>query len=59
MSERSGEGPQFILIFIYLLLAALGLRCCSWAVSSRGERLSVKVLGLLTAVASLAVEYRL
>ena len=58
MNERSGEeGPRFILIFIYLLLVALGLRCCSWAFSSHGEHLFVKVLGLLTAVASLAGEH--
>ena len=35
--------------FIYLFLAALGLRCCAWAFSSCGERglLFVAVRGLL------------
>ena len=47
--------------FIYLFLAALGLRCCSWAFSSCGEQglLFVAVCGLLIAVASLVVEHRL
>ena len=47
--------------FIYLFLAALGLRCCAWAFSSCGERglLFVAVHGLLVAVASLAVKHRL
>ena len=41
-------------LFIYLFLAALGLRCCVWAFSSCGER------GLLfIAVASLVAERRL
>ena len=41
--------------FIYLFLAALGLRCCARAFSSCGERglLLVAVHGLLIAVASL------
>ena len=44
--------------FIYLFLAALGLRCCPRAFSSSGERglLFVAVRGLLTAVASLVAE---
>ena len=44
--------------FIYLFLAALGLRCCMRAFSSCGERglLFVEVRGLLTAVASLCCE---
>ena len=44
--------------FIYLCLAALGLRCCMRAFSSCGERglLFVAVRGLLTAVASLVAE---
>ena len=44
--------------FIYLFLAALGLRCCAWAFSRCGERglLFVAVHGLLIAVASLVVE---
>ena len=43
------KGSLFI-----LFLAALGLRCCSWAFSSCGERglLFPAVRGLLTAVAS-------
>ena len=44
--------------FIYLFLAALGLRCCAWAFSSCGEQglLFVAVRGLLIAVATLAAE---
>ena len=40
--------------FIYLFLAALGLRCCTQAFSSCGERglLFVAARGFLTAVAS-------
>ena len=40
--------------FIYLFLAALGLRCCARAFSGCGERglLFVVVRGLLTVVAS-------
>ena len=51
---------KFIL-FIYLFLAALGLRCCAWAFSSCGERglLFVVVRGLLIAVASLVAEHGL
>ena len=47
--------------FIYLFLAALGLRCCVQAFSSGGERglLFVAVGRLLIAVASFAVEHRL
>ena len=47
--------------FIYLFLAALGLRCCTWAFSSCGERglLFVVVCGLLIAVASLVAEHGL
>ena len=50
-----------IYLFIYLFLAALGLRCCTWACSSCGEPglLFVAVLGLLIAVASLVVEHGL
>ena len=46
----------FILKFIYLILAALGLCCCARAFSSCGERglLFVAARGLLIAVASLA-----
>ena len=44
-----------------LFFAVLGLRCCTPAFSSCGERgpLFVVVCGLLTAVASLVVEHRL
>ena len=47
--------------FIYLFLAALGLRCCAWAFSSCGEQglLLVAVHGLLIAVASLVAEHGL
>ena len=47
--------------FIYLFLAALGLRRCAWAFSSCSERglLFVAVHGLLIAVASLAAEHGL
>ena len=46
---------------MYLLLAALGLRCCAQAFSSCGERglLFVTVRGLLIAAASLAAEHGL
>ena len=45
-------------LFIYLSLAALGLRCCTQAFSSCGERglLFVAVCGLLILVASLVAE---
>ena len=48
-------------LFIYLFLAALGLRCCSRAFSSCSERglLFIAVRGLLNAVASLVAEHRL
>ena len=52
----------FILnLFIYLFMAALGLRCCARAFSSCGERglLFVVVRGLLIAVASLVAEHGL
>ena len=50
----------FLKLFIYLFLAALGLRCCAQAFSSCGERglLFIAVRGLLIMVASL-VEHRL
>ena len=46
-------------LFIYLFLAALGLCCCVWALSSGVERglLFIAVHGLLIAVASLVVEH--
>ena len=48
-------------LFIYLFLAALGLRCCVQAFFSCSERglLIVAVHGLLIAVASLVVEHGL
>ena len=48
-------------LFIYLFLAALGLRCCTWAFSScsEGGLLLVVVHGLVIAVASLVVEHGL
>ena len=51
----------FIYLFIYLLLAVLGLRCCARAFSSCREQgqLFVAVRGLLTALASLVVEHGL
>ena len=44
---------------MYLFLAALGLRCGTWAFSSCGERvlLFVAVHGLLIAVASLVAKH--
>ena len=47
-------------LFIYLFLAALGLRCCARAFSSCGKRglLFIAVRGLLIAVAYLVVEHR-
>ena len=51
----------FLINFIYLFLAALGLHCCVRALSSCGERglLLVEVRRLLIAVASPAAEHRL
>ena len=51
----------FLIYFIYLFLAALGLHCCAWAFSSCGERglLFVAVRRLLIAVASLVAEHGL
>ena len=48
-------------LFIYLLLAELGLCCCSWAFSSCSKwgLLFVVVHGILIAVASLVMECRL
>ena len=50
-----------IYLFIYLFLAALGLRCCTRAFSSCGERglLFLAVRGILIAVASLVAEHGL
>ena len=46
------------LLFVYLFLAVLGLRCCAWAFSSCGEwgLLFAAACGLLLVVASLVVE---
>ena len=51
----------FIHSFIYLFMAALGLRCCAWVFSSCGEwgLLFIAVRGLLIAVASLVAEHGL
>ena len=48
-------------LFIYLFLAALGLRCCEWAFSSCCELglLFVVVHELLIEMASLVVEHRI
>ena len=48
-------------LFIYLFLAALGLRCCRQAFSSCGEQglLFVAVRGLLIVVVSLVAEHGL
>ena len=50
-----------VCLFIYLFLAALGLRCCAWAFSSGSERglLFVAVRELLIEVTSLVVEHGL
>ena len=51
----------FFPFLVYLFLAVLGLRCCTWGFSNCGEQglLFVAVCGLLTAVASPAAEHRL
>ena len=48
-------------LFIYLFMAALGLRCCAWTFSSCSERglLFFVMRGLLIEVASLVVEHGL
>ena len=48
-------------LFMYLFLADLCLRCCTWAFSSCGEQelLFIAVHGLLIAVASLVAEHGL
>ena len=52
---------SFLVFFLYLFLAALGLRCCVQAFSSCGEQglLFVAVHRLLIVVASLVVEHGL
>ena len=51
----------YLFKFIYLFLAALGLRCCTQAFSSCGERglLFIAEGGLLIEVASLVAEHGL
>ena len=63
---RQLEPSSFIMLTnictcIYLLLAALGLRCCTGfsLVASSGGLSLVVVLGLLIEVASLVAEFRL
>ena len=48
-------------LFFYLFLAVLGLRCCAQAFSSCSEQglLFIAVRGLLIAVASLVAEHEL
>ena len=48
-------------LFIYLLMAVLGLHCCVWALSSCSKQgpLFAAVCGPLTAAASLVVEHGL
>ena len=52
---------DLFILFYLLFLAVLGLRCCTRAFSSCGERglLFVAVRGLLIAVASLVAEHGL
>ena len=61
MKEHFSFFNLFYLFLFILLLAALGLHCCAQAFSSCGKRglLFVVVCGLLTEVASLAVEHGL
>ena len=51
----------FLILFIYLFMAVLGLRFCARAFSSCGKRgpLFITVCGPLTIAASLVAEYRL
>ena len=59
LQDRVYHMTFFLNLFIYLFLAALGLRCCAQALSSCGERglLLVVVCGLLIAVVSLVAEH--
>ena len=63
--KNNGHGITYFifnyLFFIYLFLAALGLRCCVQAFSSCGERglLFAAVRQLLSAVTSLVAEHGL
>ena len=51
----------FFLLFIYLFLAALDLRCFAWAFSSCSKwvLLFIAMLGLLIVIASFVAEHRL
>ena len=51
----------YLFLLIYLFLSVLGLRCCTQAFSSCGERglLFLAVRELLSAVASLVTEHGL
>ena len=57
----SGDILHFLIYFIYLFLAVLGLHCCARAFPSCGEQglLFVAVHRLLTVVASLVVAHGL
>ena len=57
-SINVNEGKFFVVFFLNLFLASLGLHCYAWAFSSCGEQglLFVAVRGLLIVVASLVVE---
>ena len=59
--ENAFDKYKFIYFIYFILLAALGLRCCTQVFSSCGEwgLLFVAVCGLLIAVASLVAEQRL
>ena len=61
MNPNQSSFSFFTNLFIYLFMAALGLRCCARAFSSCSEQglLFVVVRGLLTAVASLVTEHQL
>ena len=52
---------MYLFMYLFLFLVALGVCCCTWALSSCGEwgPLFAAVCGLPTAVASLAAEHRL
>ena len=61
MLFRSISFFKIFIYFIYLFLAALGLRCCARAFSSCGEwgLPFVAVRGLLIVAVSLVAEYEL
>ena len=65
MSQSMGTGffffiKSFVCLFIYLFMAALGLRCRTQAFSSCAERglLFIAMRGLVIAVASHVAEHR-